>query len=101
MGPVTLAGSSASHQQNPSPPAASRGRIHKYPLHPLNVRAKWVAPMSNYAVWNVRLRHESLQKPQKGKYLSRRKRSRIGLQDALDRKSGVQSEQASGAAAES
>jgi len=48
--------------------------------------------MSNYAVWNVRLRHESLQKPQKGKYLSRRKRSRIGLQDALDRKSGVQSE---------
>jgi hypothetical protein len=54
--------------------------------------------MSNYAVWNVRLRHESLQKPQKGKYLSRRKRSRIGLQDALDRKSGVQSDQAAGAA---
>ncbi|HXS16541.1 MAG TPA: hypothetical protein VN764_05115, partial [Polyangiaceae bacterium] len=55
-------------------------------------RATWPALMSNYAVWNVRLRHESLQKPQKGKYLSRRKRSRIGLQDALDRKSGVQSE---------
>jgi hypothetical protein len=43
--------------------------------------------MSNYAIWNVRLRHESLAKTRKGKYLSRRKRTRIGLQEALDRKS--------------
>lgn len=50
--------------------------------------------MSNYAVWNVRLRHESLQKPQKGKYLSRRKRARMGLQAALDRKAGISAEQA-------
>jgi hypothetical protein len=44
--------------------------------------------MSNYAIWNVRLRHESLAKPRKGKHLSRRKRARIGLQEALDRKAG-------------
>jgi len=50
--------------------------------------------MSNYAVWNVRLRHESLATTHKGKYLSRRKRARIGLQDALDRKNGVQPEEA-------
>lgn len=42
--------------------------------------------MANYAVWNVRLRHESLAKPKKAKYQSRRKRARIGLQEALDRK---------------
>ncbi len=46
-------------------------------------------PMANYAVWNVRLRHESLSTPLKSKYLSRRKRARIGMQEALDRKAGV------------
>ncbi|HSC87462.1 MAG TPA: hypothetical protein VLC09_09345 [Polyangiaceae bacterium] len=45
--------------------------------------------MSNYAVWNVRRRHESLAKPKKGKYLSLRKRARIGLQEALERKGAV------------
>lgn len=45
--------------------------------------------MANYAVWNVRLRHESLSTPLKSKYLSRRKRARIGMQEALDRKAGV------------
>ncbi len=45
--------------------------------------------MSNYAVWNIRLRHESIAKPRKGKYLSKRKRARIGMQDAIDRKSGA------------
>jgi hypothetical protein len=45
--------------------------------------------MSNYAIWNVRLRHEALAKPRKGKHLSRRKRARIGLQDAIDRKSNT------------
>ncbi len=48
--------------------------------------------MANYAVWNIRKRHEWLAKPRKGKYLSRRKRARIGLQEALDRKSGEPSE---------
>jgi hypothetical protein len=44
--------------------------------------------MSNRAVWNVRRRHEWLATPLKGKHLKRRKRLRIGLQQALDRKSG-------------
>lgn len=54
--------------------------------------------MANYAVWNIRKRHEWLAKPSKGKYLSRRKRARVGLQDALDRKSeaGQESEETSG-----
>lgn len=50
--------------------------------------------MSNYAVWNNRLRHEWLTKPQKGKYLSKRKRARIGLQDALERKGEASADQA-------
>jgi len=45
--------------------------------------------MANYAVWNVRRRHESLAKPKKSKYLSLRKRARVGLQEALDRKAGA------------
>ena len=44
--------------------------------------------MANYAVWNVRRRHESLAKPKKGKYLSLRKRARVGLQEAIERKAG-------------
>lgn len=42
--------------------------------------------MSNRAIWNVRRRHEWLTTPLKGKHLKRRKRARIGLQQALDRK---------------
>jgi hypothetical protein len=38
-------------------------------------------------VWNIRKRHVWLTKPLKGKYLSKRKRERIGLQEAMDRKS--------------
>lgn len=45
--------------------------------------------MSNRAIWNVRKRHEWLTTPLKGKHLKRRKRLRIGLQEALDRKSGA------------
>jgi hypothetical protein len=41
--------------------------------------------MSNRALWNVRRRHEWLATPLKGKRLNKRKRSRIGLQQALDR----------------
>jgi hypothetical protein len=42
--------------------------------------------MSNRAIWNVRRRHEWLSTPLKGKRMKRRKRVRIGLQQALDRK---------------
>lgn len=45
-----------------------------------------IRKMSNYAVWNTRLRHEWLAKPAKGKYLSKRKRARCGLEEALERK---------------
>jgi len=42
--------------------------------------------MANYAVWNVRKRHESLTKTRKSKRLKKRARVRIGLEDALQRK---------------
>lgn len=42
--------------------------------------------MSNRAIWNVRQRHEWLSTPLKKKRLSRRKRLRIGLEQALERK---------------
>jgi hypothetical protein len=42
--------------------------------------------MSNRSLWNVRRRHEWLTIPLKGKHLKARKRARIGLQEAIDRK---------------
>lgn len=42
--------------------------------------------MSNRSIWNVRRRHEWLTTPLKGKHLKARKRNRIGLQAAIDRK---------------
>ncbi len=42
--------------------------------------------MSNRAKWNVRERHEWLSKPRKRKTLKRRKRMRVGLEQALERK---------------
>ena len=39
--------------------------------------------MSNRAIWNVRQRHEWLRKPLKGARLKRRKRWRVGLEQAL------------------
>jgi hypothetical protein len=42
--------------------------------------------MSNRSLWNVRKRHEWLTTPLKGKHLKARKRNRVGLQAALDRK---------------
>ena len=45
--------------------------------------------MSNRSLWNVRRRHEWLRTPLKGKHLNRRKRARIGLQQALDRKAAT------------
>jgi hypothetical protein len=43
--------------------------------------------MSNRAIWNVRLRHVWLATPLKGKRMKKRQRVRIGLEDALIRKS--------------
>ncbi len=42
--------------------------------------------MANRAIWNVRQRHEWLTTPLKSKRLTRRKRLRIGLEQALERK---------------
>jgi hypothetical protein len=42
--------------------------------------------MSNRAIWNVRLRHEWLTTPLKAKRLNRRKRVRVGLEQARQRK---------------
>jgi hypothetical protein len=42
--------------------------------------------MSNRAVWSVRLKHEWLATPLKGKHLKKRKRARVGLEAALERK---------------
>ena len=44
--------------------------------------------MAHRAIWNVRMRHEWLSSPLKGKRLSKRKRSRIGLEQARERKAG-------------
>jgi len=46
--------------------------------------------MANRAIWNVRKRHEWLAKPLKSKRIKRAQRLRCGLQDALDRKAGVE-----------
>jgi hypothetical protein len=44
--------------------------------------------MANRAIWNVRLRHEWLSTPLKGKRLNKRKRARIGLEQARQRRAG-------------
>ena len=49
--------------------------------------------MSNRAIWNVRLRHEWLQKPGKAKRVKRRSRLRVGLQDAIERQQPETTEQ--------
>ncbi len=46
--------------------------------------------MANRAIWNVRKRHEWLAKPLKSKRVKRAQRLRCGLEDALNRKAGVQ-----------
>jgi hypothetical protein len=52
--------------------------------------------MSNRSKWNVRQKHEWLGTPLKGKHLKLRKRLRIGLEAALQRK--VKPEKAESAA---
>jgi hypothetical protein len=42
--------------------------------------------MANRAIWNVRQRHEWLTTPLKKKRLTRRKRLRVGIEQALERK---------------
>jgi hypothetical protein len=42
--------------------------------------------MSNRSLWNVRRRHEWLATPLKGKPMKKRKRLRIGLEQAMQRK---------------
>jgi len=42
--------------------------------------------MANRCVWTVRQKHEWMATPLKGKHLKKRKRARVGLQMALDRK---------------
>ncbi len=41
--------------------------------------------MANRAIWSIRLKHEWLAQPLKGKRLKKRKRARVGLQAALER----------------
>ncbi|HMJ12598.1 MAG TPA: hypothetical protein VK524_14335 [Polyangiaceae bacterium] len=44
--------------------------------------------MANRAIWNVRKRHEWLRGALKKKRMKRRKRLRVGLEQALERKRG-------------
>ncbi|HEY3234409.1 MAG TPA: hypothetical protein VGJ84_06815 [Polyangiaceae bacterium] len=63
-------------------------------------RQAWkILTMSNRCLWNVRQRHEWLRTPLKGKHLKRRKRMRIGLEQALQRKLGPAASDAEGASA--
>lgn len=48
--------------------------------------------MANYALWNVRKRHEWLAKSKKVEKMSRRSRLRVGFQAALDRKNPTPAE---------
>ncbi len=45
--------------------------------------------MSNRSLWNVRRRHEWLATPLKGKPMKKRKRLRVGLEQALARKRAI------------
>jgi hypothetical protein len=45
--------------------------------------------MSNRSLWNVRRRHEWLATPLKRKPMKKRKRLRIGLEQALQRKAAA------------
>jgi hypothetical protein len=45
--------------------------------------------MANYSIWNMRQKHEWLQKPLKPKRLKRCQRVRVGLQAAMDRRAAA------------
>jgi hypothetical protein len=55
--------------------------------------------MSNRSIWSVRQRHEWLRTAGKGKRLKRRKRLRVGIEQALQRKAGKQADSDAPAAA--
>ncbi len=55
--------------------------------------------MSNRSIWNVRRRHEWLTTPLKAKRMKARKRARVGLQAAMDRKAGAVAPEAEAASA--
>lgn len=55
--------------------------------------------MANYKVFNVRKRHEWLQKPLKKKRIKRRQAMRIGLWDAWERKGLISAEEPAAAEA--
>ena len=57
--------------------------------------AKRPLPMANRAIWNVRKRHEWLSTPLKGKRLNKRKRLRVGLEQARERAKGSETSAAS------
>lgn len=42
--------------------------------------------MANRCIWTVRQKHEWMSSPLKGKHLKKRKRARVGLEAALQRK---------------
>ena len=42
--------------------------------------------MANRAIWTVRMKHEWLSTPLRGKPLKKRKRMRVGLEAAIQRK---------------
>jgi len=42
--------------------------------------------MANRSIWSVRQKHEWMATPLKGKHLKKRKRARLGLEAALQRK---------------
>ena len=48
--------------------------------------------MANRAIWNVRMRHEWLTTPLKGKRWKKRKRARIGVEQARERIAGAAAE---------
>ncbi len=85
---------------------ATRGKEHwSPPVSPdgLRVRpafAKTPRPMSNRSIWNVQRRHEWLATPLKGKRLHRRKRARIGLEQALERKRRLSAQRSADSQAE-
>ena len=56
--------------------------------------------MSNRSLWNVQRRHEWLATPLKAKRLHRRKRARVGLEQALERKRQISRDRAGEAQAE-
>lgn len=76
---LPLVGPLSKHPAKPSRGVAFLAELSILPLPSRRI-------MANYALWNVRKRHEWLAKSKKQEKMSRRGRLRIGLQAAMDRK---------------